>query len=326
MLCGVEAATQGLILRACSLQATMSRSSSLSSEAGPPANGDPNCVPAALLAKQVSCGLCHGPVASSLLLSCSHLFCGDCISKHLSEKPSCPTCNMDLRAVPVRCLAMDKVAAFVVPSLATEQQQHYAKRKKDGQCAADKVNKMFWYLAPSALPAAAGAAGLPLPGAAPLVSSCAPHLPAASMAFSGTTLIPGALSLDPTALHSRQQQHFGAGQLGLQMGCICTPASGAMPGHLPNAAATAAANAGPLLQLAVAAQQMAHAQQVAQMQQLAQVQQQMSSVSLNPACRPIMAAQDAPYGLVSQPLAMPGMPGYQDLQQFSSMVGGMCQV
>jgi hypothetical protein len=47
---------------------------------------------------------------------------------------------MDLRAVPVRCLAMDKVAASIVPSLTAEQQQQYAKRKQDGQCAADKVS------------------------------------------------------------------------------------------------------------------------------------------------------------------------------------------
>lgn len=46
---------------------------------------------------------------------------------------------MDLRAVPVRCLAMDKVAATIVPSLTAEQQQQYAKRKQDGQGTADKV-------------------------------------------------------------------------------------------------------------------------------------------------------------------------------------------
>jgi hypothetical protein len=100
----------------------------------------PSFVAVEELAGHVSCGLCSGPVASSLLLSCSHLFCGDCVFRHLSqEKPCCPTCNMDLRAVPVRCLAMDKVAASIVPSLTAEQQQQYAKRKKDGQCAADKV-------------------------------------------------------------------------------------------------------------------------------------------------------------------------------------------
>jgi hypothetical protein len=100
----------------------------------------PCFVPVEELAGHVSCGLCSGPVASSLLLSCSHLFCGDCVFRHLSqEKPCCPTCNMDLRAVPVRCLAMDKVAASIVPSLTAEQQQQYAKRKQDGQCAADKV-------------------------------------------------------------------------------------------------------------------------------------------------------------------------------------------
>lgn len=100
----------------------------------------PRCILVEDVLEHLSCGLCRGPVASSLILSCSHLFCGDCLWQHLQKRQSCPTCSMALRAVPVRCLAMDKVAASIVPSLPQQQQQQYAKRYKDGQCTADKVS------------------------------------------------------------------------------------------------------------------------------------------------------------------------------------------
>jgi len=101
----------------------------------------PRCILVEDVLEHLSCGLCRGPVASSLILSCSHLFCGDCLWQHLQKRQSCPTCSMALRAVPVRCLAMDKVAASIVPSLPQQQQQQYAKRSKDGQCTADKVRQ-----------------------------------------------------------------------------------------------------------------------------------------------------------------------------------------
>jgi hypothetical protein len=325
---------------------------------------------------------------------------------------------------------MDKVAASIVPSLTAEQQQQYAKRKQDGQCAADKVrciinyklagpmsaaaadtrhgnvcspatttssaafytaelqpiavgnpvqqhltqhhlqaaahlpvcvcvraaprypcflqvNKMFWYLAPTALPSPTGPPALPLQAAAnPMASSCMPLSAAATADFAGSGL--SQLSLDPktsnslqgmtAALHSNQQQQQQFVAPLMQLGCMPgAAAAAAMPPHLQGVAGAA-----PLLQLAVAAQQMAHAQQMAQMQQLAQVQQQLSAASLNPACRPLQHAgaaagagalpgymggcgdASAYLGLASQPPL--SVPGYQDLQQLSSMIGSMCQV
>ncbi|WIA30416.1 hypothetical protein OEZ86_000501 [Tetradesmus obliquus] len=251
---------------------------------------------------------------------------------------------MDLRAVPVRCLAMDKVAATIVPSLTAEQQQQYAKRKQDGQGTADKVNKMFWYLAPTALPSPNSQQALPLqPPAHSMASACMPL--SAAPDFPGNGLNSAALSLDPTtsnglqsmatALHNSQQQQQFMSPL-LQLGCMPSAAAAALPPHMQGAAGA------PLLQLAVAAQQMAAAQQAAHMHQLAQVQQQLSAASLNPACRPLQHAAAAaaaaglpPYmsgrsdvpaylGLVSQPQL--AVPGYQDLQHLSSMMGSMCQV
>jgi hypothetical protein len=167
---------------------------------------------------------------------------------------------------------------------------------------------------------------------------------AANPDFPGSGLNSAALSLDPktsnglqgmaAALHNsnNQQQQFISPLL--QLGCM-PGAAAAMPPHLQGVAGAA-----PLLQLAVAAQQMAHAQQVAQMQQLAQVQQQLSAATLNPACRTLQHAAAAGgmpgymggrsdastafLGLTSQPPL--SMPGYQDFQQLSSMMGGMCQV
>eukprot|EP00775_Hariotina_reticulata_P011648 gene11648-11793_t len=99
---------------------------------------------------------------------------------------------MALRAVPVRCLAMDKVAASIVPSLPQQQQQQYAKRYKDGQCTADKVNKMFWWLAPAALPSGGPMAPTTPAGALPV--TCPPF--AAAPALPGTAPGPAGLSLD----------------------------------------------------------------------------------------------------------------------------------
>ncbi len=44
--------------------------------------------------RAITCQLCHQLVASSLVLNCSHLFCGGCLYEHLSAKPQCPTCQV----------------------------------------------------------------------------------------------------------------------------------------------------------------------------------------------------------------------------------------
>jgi hypothetical protein len=210
-----------------------------------------------------------------------------------------------------------------------------------------QVNKMFWYLAPTALPSPSGPQALPLqPPGAHMATTCMPLSAAAAQDFPGSGLSTAALSLDPQssnglqgmpgALHSQhqhQQQQFLPPML--QLGCMpgAAAAAAALQPHLQGMAGAA-----PLLQLAVAAQQMAHAQQVAQMQQLAQAQQQLHAASLNPACRTMqhgVAAGGMPgymggpadasafLGMASQPLSGHG---YQDLQQLSSMMGSMCQV
>ncbi|KAF6258946.1 hypothetical protein COO60DRAFT_1068765 [Scenedesmus sp. NREL 46B-D3] len=253
---------------------------------------------------------------------------------------------MDLRAVPVRCLAMDKVAASIVPSLTAEQQQQYAKRKQDGQSAADKVNKMFWYLAPTALPGLKGPQALPLQRpASHSAASCMPLSAAAASDFLCSSPSPAALPTDPktsnglqgmtAALHTHHHQQQHRQQFItplLQLGRLPPAGAAAVLPHLQSVA-----DAAPLLQLAMAAQHMSHAQQVAHAQQLAQVQQQLGAVSLDPACRTAQAGVAAGMagcisghhdacaclGMGSQPLCLPG---YQGLQQLSSMLGSMCQV
>lgn len=43
--------------------------------------------------KPASCNLCHGLIASSLVLSCGHQYCGSCLFDWLGTKPSCPNCQ-----------------------------------------------------------------------------------------------------------------------------------------------------------------------------------------------------------------------------------------
>ena len=48
-------------------------------------------------------GVCNSLVASSLVLSCGHTFCGSCIFELLNDKPACPTCAVSGPRTPPRC-------------------------------------------------------------------------------------------------------------------------------------------------------------------------------------------------------------------------------
>ena len=68
------------------------------------------------LTPHLTCGLCSKLVAAPLVVSCGHMFCGACLCDYLNNDPMCPTCQMGLRAVPVRCLAVDAVVETVMIS------------------------------------------------------------------------------------------------------------------------------------------------------------------------------------------------------------------
>ncbi|KAF8069407.1 ETN8 [Scenedesmus sp. PABB004] len=298
---------------ACPSTVGSGRCSPASSGPCSPAGGG-RSVPVEALAEALSCGLCSGPVASSLVLSCSHIFCGACLATFLQTRPACPTCSMELRGLPVRCLAIDKVAAAMLPALDPDARDAHARRQRDGAGAADKVNKMFWHLAPPPLPPAGGAAA-GAPG---------------GLDFGG-----GLAALDGGALGGAP--HPGALGGGLH-GRHGAPAGGHFGGLLPPLGGGMHAGAAPsaqMLHLAMAAQQMAQAQQLAQaqqmahMQQMAHVAQQLGGVGLGPACR--QAPQ--PDGGLAQAAFMAGLgvsaplvgPGHQDLQQLSTVMS-LCQV
>lgn len=86
-----------------------------------------------------TCSLCCGAIATSLVLSCGHTACGDCLYRWLNEKPFCPTCQMGLRAVPVRCLALDAIVLLLKPFLSDPQRASFDRRQEAGHSAADKV-------------------------------------------------------------------------------------------------------------------------------------------------------------------------------------------
>jgi hypothetical protein len=111
------------------------------------------------LAPHLTCGLCSKLVAAPLVVSCGHMFCGSCLCDYLAKDPMCPTCQVGLRAVPVRCLAVDAVVDAVVGALMPREKERFGKRVADGKSAADRINKTFWWLAPQAVPIAGASAG-----------------------------------------------------------------------------------------------------------------------------------------------------------------------
>lgn len=42
----------------------------------------------------VTCALCTNLIASSLVLSCGHQYCGSCLFDWLGNKPCCPSCQV----------------------------------------------------------------------------------------------------------------------------------------------------------------------------------------------------------------------------------------
>jgi hypothetical protein len=320
--------------------------------------------------EHLTCGLCSGPLAQSLVLSCSHLFCGDCLLKRLQQdggitatQQSCPTCNMDLRAVPVRCLAMDKVAACIAATLPEAAQAAYAKRCRDGASAADQLNKMLWWLTPPAAvggPLGGGPGGnTPAAGAGLLAG---PHGVLAGGAFGGgSSMAMAAASVPPLLPALDPSKGGGAGMLplaahGLPYGAGLPPYGplahhhhhpppGALPGphhmgqHHPHHLAPSP-NAASLLQMAMAAHMAQQAQQVAKAQaQLGAAAA--AAAGLGGLQRPPdMAGLAAHAGgpgpghlapshlaqLGHPPPATPSPTAFYDPQQLSGLMASMCHV
>ncbi|GIL50596.1 hypothetical protein Vafri_6735 [Volvox africanus] len=121
--------------------------------------------------QHVTCALCSNLIASSLVLSCGHQYCGSCLFDWLGNKPSCPNCQVPLRAIPMRCIALDGIVEAFLTSFSEAEVAAFKARQEEGKSAANKVNKMFWWLQPSALP---GMAPGGAPGFAPGTSL--PHM------------------------------------------------------------------------------------------------------------------------------------------------------
>ncbi|KAG2422587.1 hypothetical protein HXX76_015915 [Chlamydomonas incerta] len=115
----------------------------------------------------VTCALCTNLIASSLVLSCGHQYCGSCLFDWLGNKPCCPSCQVPLRAIPMRCIALDSIVEAFLSSLTDADLVSYKARQEEGKSAANKVNKMFWWLQPSAMPGMPSGAGSGGYGASP---------------------------------------------------------------------------------------------------------------------------------------------------------------
>ncbi len=64
--------------------------------------------------------------------------------------------QVPLRAIPTRCIALDGVIEAFLPSLPDHEVAAFKARQEEGKSAANKVNKMFWWLQPSAVPGVPG--------------------------------------------------------------------------------------------------------------------------------------------------------------------------
>mgnify|MGYP001807000869 CR=1 FL=1 len=52
--------------------------------------------------------------------------------------------QVPLRAIPMRCIALDSIVEAFLSSLTDADLVAYKARQEEGKSAANKVNKMFW--------------------------------------------------------------------------------------------------------------------------------------------------------------------------------------
>ncbi len=52
--------------------------------------------------------------------------------------------QVPLRAIPMRCIALDSIVEAFLSSLTDADLAAYKARQEEGKSAANKVNKMFW--------------------------------------------------------------------------------------------------------------------------------------------------------------------------------------
>ncbi|GBF89973.1 hypothetical protein Rsub_02679 [Raphidocelis subcapitata] len=117
------------------------------------------------LTPHLCCSLCNDLAAGALVLACGHLFCGACLSDRLICSPKCPACHMALRAIPIRCRAVDHVIDALLPALSEARRDAFRRRREGGEGAASMVAKMLWHLEAGAAGRRRGAE--PRGGAAP---------------------------------------------------------------------------------------------------------------------------------------------------------------
>ncbi|PNH12170.1 E3 ubiquitin-protein ligase [Tetrabaena socialis] len=184
-----------------------------------------------LVKQSVTCAICSDLICSTLVLSCGHQYCGSCLFDWLGNRPSCPSCQVPVRAIPMRCVGLDAIVEAFLTAMPEQEVAAYKARQEEGRSAANKVNKMLWYLQPSAMP------GMPQAGPSGFGSA-----PGAGMAPAGAMLAP---KQPPTANPPMPQQVGGGMASGMQGGTY-NPAKGpssqagsmrrqSQPGHHPSA-------------------------------------------------------------------------------------------
>jgi hypothetical protein len=73
--------------------------------------------------------------------------------------------QVNLRAIPVRCLALDGIVEALVQSLPQAEMNVYQARVEEGKSAVNKLIKMLWWLQTAAIPVSSVAGAEPVSGA-----------------------------------------------------------------------------------------------------------------------------------------------------------------
>jgi len=149
---------------------------------------------------------------------------------------------MSLRAIPVRCIAIDHVVAALLPALTPAQRDAYKRRKERGESAPSIIAKMLWWLE----------AGAPAPGGASEPPSMGARGGAPGGMMGGLSHSHSSHGLGPRGGSSNGASSSGMMHHHQQHGALAGPYGGAQLSASPSGAAQEAAMAAAMTAAAAA--------------------------------------------------------------------------
>eukprot|EP00898_Chlorokybus_atmophyticus_P001150 jgi/Chlat1/2035/Chrsp159S02331 len=83
-----------------------------------------------LLGEEFECVICREWLIAAHTLSCSHTFCGDCITPWLNKNDTCPTCRERVTGPPVAVRTIDNVIDRMASHMTDAERAERERRKK----------------------------------------------------------------------------------------------------------------------------------------------------------------------------------------------------